>query len=266
MKIGFLGAGNLARAMVQALLQSKLCQPNDISCLSGAGQTAKTLSEDTGIVLASSRQALFQNASIIVLAFKPQHLETVTKEEGSFATDKLIVSVLAGRTIQSLSDVFPSATNIARVMPNTPSKIGKGVSAYCYAKPPSKEESEKVEKLLNSFGSSYEIEESEMHIATALSGCGPAVFFQFIDSLAKAAEKRGMPKKLSLEVAIKTGLGSLELMKQSDQDPQELIDEVVSPNGVTHALLESLKASNWHGILDTAIEDAIGRSQELAGE
>ncbi len=266
MRIGFLGAGNLARAMVQSLLKEGDQTPSDLRCLSGSGATAQRLSDDLGIALAESRQDLFEQSDIIVLAFKPQHLETISEEDSKLASGKLIISVLAGRTLNSLSDHFPSARNIARVMPNTPAKIGKGVSAFCYAENPSEEDKASVESLLESFGYAYQVDEPQMHIATALSGCGPALFFRFIDVLANAAAEKGIPKDLALEVAIKTGLGSLELMRQSNQDPQTLIDEVVSPNGVTHALLESLKNSDWHYGLENGITDAVNRSIELAGE
>ena len=103
-----------------------------------------------------------------------------------------------------------------------------------------------------------------MHIVTAVSGCGPAVFFQFIDHIAQAAEKRGLEHDLAATLAIETGLGSLQLMQRSNQAPSQLVDEVVSPNGVTHALLTSLADSDWSGIIDTAIEAAVNRSTELS--
>ena len=103
-----------------------------------------------------------------------------------------------------------------------------------------------------------------MHIVTAVSGCGPAVFFQFIDHIVQVAEKRGLGRELATTLAIETGIGSLQLMSQSGQSPSELIDEVVSPNGVTHALLTSLSDNDWSGIVDTAMESAVNRSIELS--
>lgn len=264
MSVGFVGAGNLARAIVLGLLDKGVFASSDIDCVSGTGTSAATLSQDTGIGFASSRLELLRQSKTIVLAFKPQHLDTITKEEGASAKETLIISVLAGRTIASLRASFPLARNVVRVMPNTPSRIGKGVSAYCFEIPPTTEDRQLVESLLDALGTSHEVQESQMHIVTAVSGCGPAVFFQFIDFIAKAAETHGLEHSLASQLAIETGIGSLELMKQSGQLPSELVDEVVSPNGVTHALLTQLGKDKWESTLESAINSAVARSVELS--
>lgn len=261
---GFIGAGNLARAIVIGLLDKSVLSPNELLCVSGSGVTAQTLSQETGIGLASSRIDLLERAQTVSLAFKPQHLDTITAEESTASQNSLVISVLAGRTLESLQAAFPNARNVVRVMPNTPSRIGKGVSAFCFQKTPSGEDRQLVEELLGALGTCYEVQESQMHIVTAVSGCGPAVFFQFIDYIAQAAEKRGLEHDLAATLAIETGLGSLQLMAQSNQAPSQLVNEVVSPNGVTHALLTSLGDSDWSKIIDTAMEAAVNRSTELS--
>ncbi len=264
MSIGFIGAGNLARAIVIGLLDNNVFTSGEVKCISGSGKTAQALSQETGIGLSSSRLDLLNQSNTIILAFKPQHLDTITEEEGYAAKNSLLISVLAGRTLASLRSAFPLARNVVRVMPNTPSRIGKGVSAYCYDEPPTNEDRKIVESLLGALGTSYEVKESQMHIVTAVSGCGPAVFFQFIDFIVKAAETHGLEQFLATQLAIETGIGSLELMKQSGQLPSELVDEVVSPNGVTHALLESLKSYHWSETIQNGIDAAVNRSEELS--
>ena len=261
---GFIGAGNLARAIVIGLLDKRVLGSDELLCASGTGATAQSLSQEIGIGLASSRIDLIKRSQTIVLAFKPQHLDTITSEESAVAQNNLVISVLAGCTLESLQAAFPHARNIVRVMPNTPSRINKGVSAFCFQQAPSDEDRQFVENLLKALGTCYEVQESQMHIVTAVSGCGPAVFFQFIDHIAQAAEKRGLERDLAATLAIETGLGSLQLMQRSNQAPSQLVDEVVSPNGVTHALLTSLADSDWSGIIDTAIEAAVNRSTELS--
>lgn len=264
MNTGFIGAGNLARAIVLGLLEKGVLASSDINCVSGSGSSATALSKETGIGLAPSRLELLAQSETVVLAFKPQHLDTITDEEGAAAKDTIIISVLAGRTIASLRSAFPSARNVVRVMPNTPSRIGKGVSAYCFENQPRSDDRQLVESILSALGSSYEVKESQMHIVTAVSGCGPAVFFQFIDFIAKAAQNHGLEHSLASQLAIETGIGSLELMKQSGQLPSELVDEVVSPNGVTHALLKNLESSNWSETISRGIAAAVSRSEELS--
>ena len=103
-----------------------------------------------------------------------------------------------------------------------------------------------------------------MHIVTAVSGCGPAVFFRFVDLIAKAASKRGLDYTLATQLAFETGLGSLELMQNSGKRPSDLVDEVVSPNGVTHALLTSLDSDEWPQMIERSIQAAVDRSEELS--
>ena len=254
----------MASAIIKGLINNKTCAPKDILCVSGSGTSAKILSDTTGIQLAESRKQVIAESEIIVLAFKPQHLETITEDEAKAATGKPVISVLAGRTLESLSTAFPDSANLVRVMPNTPSKIGKGVSTYCFAKAPSTQESNQLETLLTALGTAHIVKEEQLLIATAINGCGPAVFFQFIDFMAQAAEKRGLDRELATQLAVETGIGSLELMLQSSSTPAELVKEVVSPNGVTHALLEGLKRQSWSTVIDTAIDDAVNRSIELS--
>jgi len=264
MKIGFIGAGNMARAIVAGLLNKSVANKEDISCISGDDPTGKILSEDLGINLASTRQSLIEEADLVLLAFKPQHVETINPEEGEAGNGKLIVSILAGRGISSLRKAFPKARNIVRVMPNTPAKIGKGVFAYCFENEPTAGDSKTIEAMLSSLGATFQVEESQMHIVTALSGSGPAFFFRFVDLLSKAGEQHGLPKELALALATETGIGSLELLKASDVSPQTLVDEVTSPNGTTYALLQGLEKRGLEQVVCESITDSVNRSIEMA--
>lgn len=264
MKIGFLGAGNMARAMAVGLLRSKACAPSDLACIGGGGPSAARLAVETGIALAATRRELFRFADVIILSFKPQHLETISPDEAADADDKLVVSILAGRALADLRVAFPAARNLARVMPNTPSRIGRGVSTFCFHSEPSADDRASLEAILRSLGSAYEIEERQLHISTVINGCGPAFYFRLIQLIGDAAESRGLDRELAMKLACETGLGSLELLRTSGQDPASLIREVVSPNGVTHALLTRLDALGLPGLLDAATQAAVDRSVELS--
>lgn len=264
MSIGFIGSGNMARAIVKGVLSQDVYDASDIRCVSGSGTTSRALAQETGITPSDNRLDLIEQSRTIIVAFKPRHLESISESESKAATGKLVISVLAGRTLESLKTAFPAARNIVRVMPNTPSQIGKGVSAYCFDQPPADEDLNEVVSILSALGSSHAVEESQMHIVTAVSGCGPAVFFRFVDLIAQAASKRGLDYALATQLAIETGLGSLELMQLSDQCPSALVDEVVSPNGVTHALLTSLDSDEWTQIIERSIQAAVDRSKELS--
>lgn len=264
MKIGFIGAGNMGRAIANGLVANRVCQANELRCISASGKGSAIMAEQTGATIASSKQELIEKSDIIVLAFKPQHLETLTAEEAKAATGKLVVSVLAGRTLASMKAVLPDAANLVRVMPNTPSQIGKGVSTYCFETTPSEQQKTTVNEVLASLGTAYEVAEEQLHVATVINGCGPAFYFRIAQLISEAADNRGLDKDLALRLAAETGIGSLELLLGSKRDPQNLIDEVVSPNGVTHALLTSLDRQGLPAIIDQSMQDAADRSIELS--
>ncbi|MDQ8202983.1 pyrroline-5-carboxylate reductase [Pelagicoccus sp. SDUM812003] len=263
-KIGFIGAGNMGRAIASGLVAKGICAPADLRCVSASGKGAEIMAQKTGGSVAASKRELIENSDVVILAFKPQHLETITKEEANALAGKLVISVLAGRTLESMQAVAPDAANLVRVMPNTPSQIGKGVSTYCFSKDPSAQEKETVEAILSSLGTAYEVAEEQLHIATVINGCGPAFYFRIVQLLGEAAEKRGLDKTLAMKLAAETAIGSMELFNASGRDPQDLIDEVVSPNGVTHALLTSLDRNGFPQIMDTSAGDAVSRSVELS--
>ncbi|MBK1878034.1 pyrroline-5-carboxylate reductase [Pelagicoccus mobilis] len=263
MKIGFIGAGNMARAIATGLVNSGLA-PQNISCISGDDPTAANLAKDLGANLAANREELISFGDIVLLAFKPNHLETITPEEGDFAEGKVVLSILAGRTLADLAKAFPKAANIVRVMPNTPAAIGAGVATYCFQNEPSDELKANVEKILGALGTAYQVVEEQLHIATVINGCGPAFYFRIVQLLGEIAEKHGLDKNLAMTLASETAIGSCQLFNQSDKSAQELIDAVTSPNGVTHALLQSLDRNGFPNVLEVSAQDAVDRSVELS--
>jgi len=265
MKIGFIGSGNMARAIARGLASSGRCSPAEIACYSPSGAGARLLAQQIGAKQYDSKLDLIEDSELVVLAFKPQHLESIAAEEAAACGSKLVLSILAGRSLASIHSVFgDQPKNLVRIMPNTPSQIGKGVSTYCFQQEPTAKQERQIGDILSALGSSARIEESQMHVATVLNGCGPAICFRLIQLASSIAADHGLPEKLAAELAQDTAIGALELLKQSGRDPQSLIDEVVSPNGVTHALLVSLERHGLEEALAQATQDAIARSLELS--
>lgn len=265
MKVGFIGSGNMARAIANGLVNSQTCAPADILCFSATGAGAAKMAEQTGATVASTKAEVIAHADILILAFKPQHLETITDAEAAAAKGKLVISVLAGRTLDSMYQVFgDNADNLVRVMPNTPSQIGKGVSTFCFHHTPTDSQTDATQTVLGSLGTAYEVEEAQLHIATVINGCGPAFYFRLVQLISETAAQHGLDATLAAQLACETGIGSLELLNRSKKDPQQLIDEVVSPNGVTHALLTSLDRNGLPNLIATSAQDAVNRSIELS--
>ena len=161
-KIAFIGAGNMASAIVTGLLSQKVCAPAEIACLGGSGASAQKLSDRTGIRVAMTPESLLEDADIVVVAFKPQHLASLDPRLSALAAGKLVLSVLAAKTLARLSAAFPAARNIVRTMPNTPSAIGAGMTGWCALNPLTTSDRDTVLSLLRAIGREVEVPENQI--------------------------------------------------------------------------------------------------------
>lgn len=207
---------------------------------------------------------------VIVLAVKPGVLDQVAPGLAGIASPETVfVSLLTGKTLQTLQDRLGDQAAIIRAMPNTPALIGQGMTVCVQNAAVSPAQNAVVSGLLSTLGDLVWItDEEQMHAVTALSGSGPAYVFALIEALQQAGQSAGLPAELALHLAVKTVQGSGQLTLQSDHSPAELRQQVTSPNGTTQAALYVLQAEQ--GGLDELIQStlnaAIRRSQELATE
>ena len=266
--IAFIGAGKMISAIVKSLLRTDSFTPEQISCCSANDGTSERLASATGIIRFDSvEKMLSAKPSVLVLGCKPQQLGELPSSITEKASDCLILSIMAGITISRLSEVFASARNIVRSMPNTPGQIGKGVTGYCFHKKPKQEDLAFIDTILSSLGPAYELgEESDIDRVTAISGSGPAYVFEFTCALEEAGRAIGLSGKLARELALHTVTGAARLMESSELQPKELRDQVTSPNGTTQAALESFSADELRSIVRHAVEAARTRSIELSNE
>jgi pyrroline-5-carboxylate reductase len=262
--IAFLGAGNMAAAMVEGLLAKGGSTPQDLICLSGSGATARALSERTKIRLAQSLEELLEGAGTLVVAFKPQHLASADPRLASLTEGKLVVSVLAGKTLHSLSKAFPRARNVVRSMPNTPGQIGAGLTGWCAKAPLGPEDRETIGRLFGALGRSLEIPESQIDALTAISGSGPAYVFEFAAALRDAGIAQGFDPDTAKLLAIETLLGASRLLARSTDEPEVLRNKVTSPNGVTAAGLRRMSDLDFRGMVSATVASARARAVELS--
>lgn len=263
-RIAFLGAGNMAAAMVEGLLEQGDFTADNIVCMSGSGGTAAALSAKTGIILAHSPETLLAAAETLVVAFKPQHLAAADTRFGALTAGKLVISVLAGKRLARLAQVFPQARNLVRAMPNTPAQIGAGMSGWCSLHPLDTPDRTTVEKLLGALGRHVEIPETQMDALTALSGCGPAYFFEFAAALRDAGVAAGLAPEAAQELTLETLLGAARLLARKNIEPEILRNQVTSPNGVTYAGLKRMEAGNFRALMLDTVLTAKARSEELS--
>jgi len=263
-RIAFLGAGNLASAIVRGLLVRQVCTPADLACLSKQGESAKRLATETGIMAETDLARLLGGTDTVVVAFKPQSLATADPQLAELTRGKLVISVLAGKKLATLARTFPHARNVVRTMPNTPAAIGAAFTAYCSLAPLSAPDSALVGHLLEALGQHVALGESHFDAITAVGGSGPAFLFEFVAGLRDAGLAAGLPADVAYRAALETTLGAARLLARGDQSPEILRDKVTSPNGTTFAGLQVLAQRQFRDTLKETILAATRRAGELS--
>lgn len=263
-KLAFLGAGNMAAAIVEGLLAKNPAALADFVCFSGSGKTAAALAARTGIKQAHSLDELLTGADTLIVAFKPQHLAAADPRLAELTAGKLVVSVLAGKRIATLTKTFPRARNLVRTMPNTPSQIGAGITGWCVRDPLTAADNALVELILGALGQAVEVAEPQMDALTAVSGSGPAYVFEFAAALRDAGVAAGLAPETSQKLAVETLLGVARLLARKNIEPETLRNQVTSPNGTTFAGLQRMAAGNFRGLIQETVLAAKARSEELS--
>jgi pyrroline-5-carboxylate reductase len=263
-QIAFLGAGNMAAAMVEGLIAKGVFAPGKIVCLGGSGTSGPALAKKTGIRLATSLDDLLSNAATLVVAFKPQHLASADPRLRELTEGRLVISVLAGKKVSALTAAFPKARNVVRSMPNTPSQIGAGMTGWCSSAALSASDRSVLDQAFGALGKAIELPESDIDAFTAICGCGPAYVFEFAAALRDAGLRMGFDAGTSKLFAVETLLGSARLLARSDADPEVLRNQVTSPNGVTAAGLRKMADLDFRGMMSAAVLAAKARAVELS--
>lgn len=260
-KIGFIGCGAMGSAIALGLVNAKKIAAENIFIYSRNKEKAAELS-NAGFSLVNDIKDLHQ-VNKLVIAVKPKDMGAALKALKGLPRDILLISVAAGIKIENLEASFPE-NPIARVMPNTPTQIGKGVSVISVNNKVSEEKIESVSKIFRTLGNILVLPESNMDAVTAVSGSGPAYVFLMIEAMAEAGVKVGLSSEVAKELALDTVYGAGALAKASDVDASELRKRVTSPGGTTEAALNSFKDNNFNEIVAKAIGAAVKRSVELS--
>lgn len=262
----FLGAGSMAGAMVHGLIARRVAGPQYISCISGSGRTAEALAQATGIHIAPSLAALVEGCDVLIIACKPQQLATLDPSLATLTADRLVVSVLAGKRLPTLTRYFPKARAVVRVMPNTPSQIGAGMSGWCASTALGEDDHATILALLHALGKEVEVKEHDMDALTAVAGSGPAYVFEFVAALREAGISAGLTPDAAGLLVQETVLGAAKLLAHAGATPDSLRDRVTSPNGTTAAALKVFGERDLRGMVAAAVAAAVRRSNELSAD
>jgi len=264
--VGFIGSGNMGEAMIHGLIKQKLIAPEQIIAADPRAARLDELHEKYGITISSNNLDTATKADILVLSVKPQVLDAVLPEVwGGARTCSLVLSIVAGAPIRMISDGLANAY-VVRVMPNTPARIGQGISVWTATAEVPDLQREQARALLKALGEEiYVDDEGYLDMATALSGTGPAYIFLFMEAMIDAGVHMGFSRHVAEKLVIQTMRGSVEYMAQSGQHPAMLRNEVTSPGGTSAEAIYHLEKGSLRTVVARAIWAAYQRSVGLGG-
>ncbi len=262
-KIGFIGGGMMASAIVAGLTERMHCDPDHIF-VSDLSEDRCAFLRDTYHVNASvGAEDFLSKVDTLVLAVKPQAAQAAMAQNAPKTPEKTVVmSIVAGLTLASLEACFKKQP-IVRVMPNTPLSVGVGMSAYALNAKAEKADVSCVEQILSACGRAVRVQESMMNAVTGLSGSGPAYGFLMIDALSDGGVMAGLPRQTATLLAAQTLLGAAQMVLETGKHPDVLRDQVTSPAGTTIAGVRVLERQGVRGALIDAVLAATERSEEL---
>jgi pyrroline-5-carboxylate reductase len=265
MKYAFLGAGRMASAIIQGMLRANVCEPSEIVAACPEPDLLQSLRDATSIKIVSENTEAAAKAEVLILCVKPQDAAKALKQTGEALKNKLLVSIAAGLSLETLQKLAPGA-RLIRAMPNTAAIVGRSATAYAPGADTTPQDRELAESVFSSIGEVYPVEEKLLDAVTGLSGSGPAYVFLMIEALADGGVSCGLPRKLAQDLAIQTVLGAAELAKATSEHPAVLRDMVTSPGGTTAAALTELENRSVRAAFIEAVRAAERRSRELAGK
>ena len=263
-KIGFIGFGNMGRAIAEGLLKTGNFSKGDFIVSVKSAESNEKLRRE-GFKVANTNEVV-QESEVILLAVKPKDLPTVVSQikDLPLLEKKIFISTCAGVELRKLNELFgKNNLKLVRTMPNINVKVGKGVWAVTFGENFSAEEREKVKKLLALTGLVLEVEESFMDSVTALAGSGPAFVAEILDAFAQGGVKLGFKYETALKIAVYTFLGTISLMEEDNLHPAILRDRVTSPAGTTIYGLSKLNKEGLKGTIVEVLEEAYKRAKSL---
>ncbi len=266
-KIAFIGAGNMAQAIINGLIESGI-KPNSLYCSNpGLTKLDKLKVSYPGINTSQKNSDIAKQADILVLAVKPQVIAQALNSIAALdLSDKLIISVAAGVETQSISQLLQQDISLVRAMPNTPASIGMGATGLFANEKVCATKKTFSECIFNAVGTSVWIEhESQMDLVTAISGSGPAHYFLFLESVIQSAIEQGMAAETAKKLAIQTALGAASMAAQDPKhDIRQLRENVTSPGGTTAAAIESFQNNHFAEIIEKALKASVNRGKKLS--
>lgn len=260
MKLGFVGCGNMAKAIIGGILSSKLLSKEDITVSALRSSTLEEAERKFGVRTSEDNREVAGNSDCLVLAVKPYLYPEVIRELAPvLSDDKIIVSIAPGKTLKQLEEWFKKDVKLVRAMPNTPCTVGEGMTAICFNDRLTGEEILEVKSFFEACGRVDEVSEEKMDAVVAVSGSSPAYIFMLIEAMADAAVLEGMSRDQAYLFASQAVLGSAKMVLESGIHPAKLKDGVCSPGGTT---IEAVRVLEERGFRSAVIEAMIACAEK----
>lgn len=268
-RMGFIGTGNMGFPMLKGAIKEFGLE--NITYTAASIDEMKSVKTRTGADYADSNADLIRSCGFIVLCVKPQFMGPVFEAlKKADLSGKLIISIVAGMSIEDIRLLTGQPVRVVRAMPNTPAMVGEGMSCISYSDDTFEEkiedgEKEIVRRLFGSFGRFVEMRENLINAAMCANGCSPAYVYMFIEALADGAVRYGIDRKTAYELVAQTVLGSARMVLETGEHPGKLKDNVCSPGGTTIAAVAALEEAGFRNALIKATDACYKRASELAG-
>lgn len=263
---GFIGSGNMAKAMIGGIVTSGLATSDHIIACNPSASKLDLLKEEYHIeTILKDNKTAASLSDVIVLSVKPYLYETVIAEiKNMIRPNAIVVMIAAGQCIATNEDRFGKPVKLARVMPNTPALVGEAMSAVCFNSQITDTDKEVVMNMLRSFGRAEIVPEIMMDTVTGVSGSSPAYVYLFIEAMADAAVLNGMPRAQAYTFAAQSVLGAAKMVLETGMHPGALKDNVCSPGGTTIEAVAALEASGLRACVIDAIDVCVRKSREMS--
>ena len=263
-KLGFIGCGNMGKAMIHGVINSGKCTPDSIIASAKSAQSREKNAKELGIELTADNKKVAEFADVLFIAVKPQYYELVIDERKDVVTDdELVISIAPGKSLTWFDEKFGRKLKVIRTMPNTPAMVGEGMMGVCANEKVTSDELDMVLDLCSGFSKAEVIDEKLMDVVTAVSGSSPAYVFMFIEAMADAAVAGGMPRKQAYTFAAQAVLGSARMVLDTGMHPGELKDMVCSPAGTTIQAVRVLEEKGMRSSVFEAMMKCLDISRNM---
>ncbi len=265
--LGIIGCGNMGQAMLSGILKNKLYAPSDVIVSHLDEEALKDIHDRLGVNTTRDNREVAEKSDVLLISLKPyQYADVIPDISDAVDENKLVISIAAGQTIDSVMEHFGKAIHLVRTMPNTPALVGAGATGMCFSDMVTEEEKKKAVEIFESFGIVSIVPESLIDTVIGVSGSSPAYVFMIIEAMADAAVADGMARADAYRMAAQSVYGSAKMVLETGKHPGELKDMVCSPGGTT---IEAVRVLEECGLRSAIIEGqmaCVQKAKEMSGK